>query len=248
MRRIRRRLSYANVVSTLALFLVLAGGAAYAAHKLTRRSVGTPQLKSNAVTTAKIKANAVTTRKIKRIAVSSSKLKEGAVTTEKLQDGAVTTDKIDLEDVPFSHVVARLRGNQHVELENLERTVYPLGTAAYTQGADEVDSYVGAVDVTFKASCEPPRAAQAYVMVDSSKPTDAKEIEADLASFGRVSDSGTTTMARRIQIAPSTARGITFEPGAQTPHTLSLVVLGECNGASSGITATSGAVDVIGVR
>ena len=95
---IGRRLTYANVVSTLALFLVLTGGAAFAAHRyLTKKSVGTPQLKSNAVTTAKIKANAITTRKIKRIAVSSDKLKEDAVTTEKLADGAVDAEKIDLD-------------------------------------------------------------------------------------------------------------------------------------------------------
>src|ERR1700742_3682699 len=104
------RLTYANVVSTLALFLVLSGGAAYAAHRyLTRRSVGAPQLKSNAVTTAKIKANAVTTRKIKRIAVSGDKIKENAVSTEKLADKAVDAEKIDLEKVPFGRVAARMR-------------------------------------------------------------------------------------------------------------------------------------------
>ena len=39
MQAIRKRLTYANVVSTLALFLVLAGGAAYAA-KVAKKSVG----------------------------------------------------------------------------------------------------------------------------------------------------------------------------------------------------------------
>ncbi|HEY1285087.1 MAG TPA: hypothetical protein VGF04_03295 [Solirubrobacterales bacterium] len=62
---IRSRLTYSNVVSTLALFLVLAGGAAYGASHLAKNSVGTPQLKKNAVTGAKIRNGTITGRKIK---------------------------------------------------------------------------------------------------------------------------------------------------------------------------------------
>lgn len=50
---LRRHLSYANVVASLALFLAL-GGAAYAATQLPRNSVGTRQLKAEAVTAGKI--------------------------------------------------------------------------------------------------------------------------------------------------------------------------------------------------
>src|ERR1700754_4327270 len=53
MRLLRRHLSYANVVASLALFLVLGGGA-YAATQLPRNSVGTGQLKAGAVTAGKI--------------------------------------------------------------------------------------------------------------------------------------------------------------------------------------------------
>ena len=57
------RLTYANVVATLALFIAL-GGASYAATQLPKNSVGSKQLKKNAVTTAKIKNGAVTGAKI----------------------------------------------------------------------------------------------------------------------------------------------------------------------------------------
>ncbi len=53
MRAIRQRLTYANVIATLALFLAL-GGAAVAATQLPRNSVGTGQLKPEAVTAGKI--------------------------------------------------------------------------------------------------------------------------------------------------------------------------------------------------
>ena len=51
MKRLRKRLTYANVMSSIAVFLVLGGGAAFAAGKLAKNSVGTKQLKNNAVTT-----------------------------------------------------------------------------------------------------------------------------------------------------------------------------------------------------
>jgi hypothetical protein len=55
MRRLAGRLSYANVIATLALFVAL-GGSAYAATQLKKNSVGTKQLKNGAVTSKKISA------------------------------------------------------------------------------------------------------------------------------------------------------------------------------------------------
>ncbi len=74
MKQIRKRLTYANVMSSIAVFLVLGGGAALAANQLGKNSVGTKQLKRNAVTTAKIKKNAITTAKIRKGAVTGAKV------------------------------------------------------------------------------------------------------------------------------------------------------------------------------
>jgi hypothetical protein len=52
--RFSSRLSYANVIATLALFLAL-GGSSYAALNLPRASVGPTQLKKNSVTSPKVK-------------------------------------------------------------------------------------------------------------------------------------------------------------------------------------------------
>jgi hypothetical protein len=102
-KQIRKRLTYANVMSSIAVFLVLGGATAMAAG-LAKNSVGSKQLKKNAVTAAKIKQNAVTTPKVKDGAVTASKLAAGAVgasaigagsiTGDKLADGAVTGNKI----------------------------------------------------------------------------------------------------------------------------------------------------------
>jgi hypothetical protein len=53
-RRLLNRLTYANVVATLALFTAL-GGTSYAALKLPRNSVGATQIKSGAVHTGEIR-------------------------------------------------------------------------------------------------------------------------------------------------------------------------------------------------
>jgi hypothetical protein len=59
----RLKLTYAGVISTLALFIAL-GGAGYAATQLPKNSVGSRQLRANAVTGAKIKNAAVTGEKL----------------------------------------------------------------------------------------------------------------------------------------------------------------------------------------
>ncbi len=80
MKQIRKRLTYANVMSSLAVFMVLGGATAFAATK-----IGANQLKANSVKTGKIVKEAVT----------EGKIKNGAVTTNKIADKAVTGPKID---------------------------------------------------------------------------------------------------------------------------------------------------------
>lgn len=84
-KRLRGKLTYANVVSSLCLFLLLGGGAALAAGQLARNSVGPKQLKKNAVVTAKIKNGAVT----------GAKLAAGAVTAEKIAAGSLTGAQVN---------------------------------------------------------------------------------------------------------------------------------------------------------
>lgn len=69
MRSLRSRLSYANVISTLCLFMLLGGGA-YAASQLPKNSVGARQLKNGAVTGAKIKKGTIDSSKLTPTAVA----------------------------------------------------------------------------------------------------------------------------------------------------------------------------------
>jgi hypothetical protein len=63
MGKLRSRLTYANVISTLCLFMLLGGGA-YAATKLPKNSVGTKQIKNGAITGKKIKKASIDSSKL----------------------------------------------------------------------------------------------------------------------------------------------------------------------------------------
>lgn len=94
MKRIRGKLTYANVVATIALFLALSGASALAASQLAKNSVGTKQLKSNAVTAAKIKTGAVTSPKVAAGAIGAAQLANGAVGTSALAPGSVNSSAL----------------------------------------------------------------------------------------------------------------------------------------------------------
>ncbi len=91
MKQLRKRLTYANVMSSIAVFLVLGGATAFAATQLAKNSVGSKQLKKNAVTAAKIKKNAVTGAKIRKNAVTGAKVKNGSLTGADINAGTLGT-------------------------------------------------------------------------------------------------------------------------------------------------------------
>jgi len=92
LKHIHKRLTYANVMSSIAVFLVIGGGAAFAA--LGKNTVGTRQLKRNAVKTGKVGPEAIRAGKLAKNAIATNRLRDGVVATGKIADLAVTTDKL----------------------------------------------------------------------------------------------------------------------------------------------------------
>jgi hypothetical protein len=76
MRTLRDKLTYANVISTLCLFMLLGGGA-YAATQLPKNSVGAKQIKNNAITGKKIKKGTIDTSKLTPATVTALKGTKG---------------------------------------------------------------------------------------------------------------------------------------------------------------------------
>ena len=89
---VRKRLTYSNVIASLALFAAL-GGVAVAAG-LPKNSVGPKQIKRGAVTAAKIRKKAVTSAKLANGAVTIGKLAPNSVGPTNIGNGAVTTPKL----------------------------------------------------------------------------------------------------------------------------------------------------------
>ncbi|HXS45863.1 MAG TPA: hypothetical protein VN756_00190 [Solirubrobacterales bacterium] len=84
MKQIRKRLTYANVMSSIAVFLILGGATAVAASK-----IGANRLKANSITTGKIKKNAVTAAKIKANSITTVKIAKDAVNGEKVNESTL---------------------------------------------------------------------------------------------------------------------------------------------------------------
>lgn len=115
MKQLRTRLTYANVMSSLAVFLLLGGGAAFAATK-----IGANELKANSVLTGKIKKEAVTTSKIKNEAVTGAKANEStfgqvpsaaAATNATNATNALNADHALVADVGSPRAYARVLNN-----------------------------------------------------------------------------------------------------------------------------------------
>lgn len=140
MKSIRKRLTYANVMSSIAVFLILGGATAFAASK-----IGAKQLKANSVTTGKIKKNAVTTGKIKNKAVTNSKLADGSVNFAKIATG--------------TNVIATASGGPVPANSATTITVPLTGTTTFTPPAGVVDllnvEVKGNLARTGASSCDP---------------------------------------------------------------------------------------------
>jgi hypothetical protein len=142
---IRKHLSYANVMSSIAVFLILGGATAFAA--LGRNTVGTRQLKRNAVTAAKIKRNAVTAAKIRRDAVTGAKVKEstlGQVPSAAQADNADTVGGLHVVNFHLNGT-APLADQQILDLSGLQlRASCTAGTVTVTAHTTVNDGEISA--------------------------------------------------------------------------------------------------------
>jgi hypothetical protein len=143
LKQIRKRFTYANVMSSLAVFLVLGGATAFAATK-----IGANQLKANSVKTGKIVKEAVTAGKIKKNAVTESKIADGAVTTSKLAAEAVTGAKAN--ESTFGEVPSAKNAKT---LDGIAATAFSRQARAF----DDANALVGVSGTAVQASINAPQ-------------------------------------------------------------------------------------------
>jgi hypothetical protein len=129
MKFVRKRLTYANVMSSIAVFLVVAGGSALAASQLGKNTVGSKQLKKNAVVTAKIKNGAVTGAKLKlssigKVPSASTADTATSANTAKTADTAKTAETAKSADTAKSAETAKTATT--AATANLAKSLPPL--------------------------------------------------------------------------------------------------------------------------
>ncbi len=107
--RIRSRLSYANVMSTIAVFLALGGGVAYAANTIFSEDIVDGQVKSvdlgaNSVGSNKINTGAVGNSDLAADAVDGAKILDGAISAADLAPDSVGSGQIQTDGVRASEI------------------------------------------------------------------------------------------------------------------------------------------------
>ena len=148
------KLTYANVVATLALFIAIGGASAFAASQLGKNTVGPKQLKKNAVTTAKIKNEAV----------SAGKVKKGTLTGTQINVSTLGT-------VPSAMSAQSVGGKSADQIEQSSKLRCPGGTALVAGSCFEVSerpvaTFEGAVSTCGMANRSLPSVGElaAYIL------------------------------------------------------------------------------------
>ena len=243
----RKRLTYANVMSTVGVFLLLAGGTAIAAKQLGKKTVGAKQLKSNAVTTAKIK----------KAAVTKAKIKDGAIDATKLADGSVTTRRSSTARSPARNrrrqhrlLAARRAARAQCDGVVASRPPPPIRSARYTQNAGEDTQAMGALRRQVRGvAARRPRSAVAYLLMDAANPLAPGPGELVGFAVGEDKSAGAGDAAIRLRPVPAGLASMNrTAPPSAVPHTFSILLLGGGCTAGTGVDVVGALVDVIGTK
>lgn len=101
MSRLKRSLSFSNVIALLALFIAL-GGSVYAASN----KIDGAQIKAKSLPGNRIQPNTVTAAQIKKGTIGEAQIKSGAVSGKLIKSGAVTAKQIRSSSITGAQVKA----------------------------------------------------------------------------------------------------------------------------------------------
>lgn len=164
---LRSKLTYANVMSSIAVFLVLGGATALAATK-----IGANEIKSNSIKTGKIVKEAVTTSKIKNSAVNTSKLADSSVNGVKVLDGSV--GEADLANEAVGN--AKIKNGAVTSSKLAPGTLNPVcpsgttsvGGLCFETGERGAATYVAAIETCTNAGRMLPQASELIAFAKKS--------------------------------------------------------------------------------
>lgn len=204
------KLSYANVVSSLALFLALTGGVVYAASK-----IGTKDIRYQAVTQKKIAPGAVKNGKLAPGAVKELQLAESAVGNGQIKDHSIAPEKLTF---PVFYVATPTGGSQTV---TNNQTPYPLADGKWTHRKDAINILFGESTATLAYDGSGSGSCQVFFDI---------RIDGQQVSGGGLQTGSTTPERITQQIGAAPGAG----PLVATPRTLTVQIgsNGDCTAGS----------------
>lgn len=215
------RLTYANVVSTLALFGVIAGGTAVALPG--KGSVQANDLKKNSVKAVAIAASSV----------RAAEVKDGSIGGKEVADLG-----LGYEDLGSNSVVARIRSTgQPISSGDggeANPVIIPLNANTWTQAANEVEVGFGEANYTKPAACGSNGSLVVEFVIDGNLMDN---------DFFNNADPGTTLSEPALQTRP-----YLFEPGTATTRTATARMWDTCQNPGENYTLNSYSADIVGIR
>jgi len=130
------KLTYSNVIASVALFVALSGVAVAAG--LPKNSVGPNQIKRGAVSTPKLKNQAVTSAKLGNKAVTAGKIGPNAITPGNIGNGAVTSAKIGNSAVIAASIKNGVITTNKLQNEAVNSAKLGKGSVTVSKLADDV--------------------------------------------------------------------------------------------------------------
>jgi hypothetical protein len=129
----KSRLTYANVVATLALFLTLSGGVALAASK-----VHTNGIFKRAVTSGKLALGAVRSNQIANGAVSAQQIANGTIGSKQVGASSIAPSNLQF---PVYYAASPVGGS--LPVPNGEAVAYPLSDSSWSQKPGQINVLFG---------------------------------------------------------------------------------------------------------
>src|SRR5512132_218586 len=200
MARWARNLTYANVASTLALFLALSGGAVWAAAKIHSKDIA-----SRAVKSGKIATHSVNTRILAPNSVGTNKIKDGSILPQDLAgEKTILVAKLNggsapITNSPTSYTLypaefTQRAGSSVVMFGRINATAAsdgsnPCQIVVQTSDANDADFQGGVQTVTASTTIGPVSGGQGAAVTPDHGADFSHHITAQLAGFNCTPDS-----------------------------------------------------------
>lgn len=211
----KHRLNYANVASTLALFLALGGGAAYAANEirsgdLAPGAVRTADIYKRAVTSGKLAVGAVRGNQIAEGSVGSTQIARGSIGSQQIGASAIAPSNLEfpvfLAATPGGGSAPIASGPDPYPITNGSWTQKPgqiqvlFGAAAATLAYD--DSGSGSCQVFFEINLNDQQVGGGQLSTSSTTPT---QVERSLGAEPQIDPLNPTTVRLTVRIGSNGA-------------------------------------------